>query len=126
MQRRLLTTGQAAELCSVTPDAVLKWIKAGRLDANRTAGGHYRVDPAELEKRDLLPRERTHRFCWDFRAKDGEIAEVCRTCLVHRARAERCYELAMVADGTSGGHGCCVNDCEDCEFFRHVVTPAAD
>ena len=34
--KRFLTTGQAAELCSVTPDTVLKWIRSGRLAAART------------------------------------------------------------------------------------------
>ena len=46
------TTGQAARLCSVTPDTVLKWIKAGRIEAQRTAGGHYRISPQELERLD--------------------------------------------------------------------------
>ena len=45
----LLTTGQAAKLCAVTPDTVLKWIKKGRLEATRTAGGHYRVALPDLE-----------------------------------------------------------------------------
>ena len=38
-----VSTGKAAELCSVTPDAVLKWIKTGKIQATRTAGGHYRI-----------------------------------------------------------------------------------
>jgi excisionase family DNA binding protein len=37
-QRNLLSTGRAAELCSVTPDTILKWIKRGRLSGVRTAG----------------------------------------------------------------------------------------
>ena len=40
----LLTTGQAAKLCSVTPDTILKWLKRGRLNGVRTAGGHYRIE----------------------------------------------------------------------------------
>jgi excisionase family DNA binding protein len=47
--RNLLTTGQAAELCAVTPDTVLKWVKKGRLPATRTAGGHYRIALPDLE-----------------------------------------------------------------------------
>ena len=45
----LLTTGQAARLCSVTPDTVLKWIKKGRLRGVRTAGGHYRIERRLLD-----------------------------------------------------------------------------
>jgi excisionase family DNA binding protein len=47
--RNLLTTGQAAELCAVTPDTVLKWVKKGKLPATRTAGGHYRIALPDLE-----------------------------------------------------------------------------
>jgi len=42
------TTGQAAKYCHVTPVAVFKWIKAGRLKAFQTPGRHYRIPPEEL------------------------------------------------------------------------------
>ncbi len=51
-----LTTGQAARFCSVKPDTILKWIKRGRLRAERTAGGHYRIQRQELEPLILRPR----------------------------------------------------------------------
>lgn len=44
-----LTCGQAALLCSVKPDTVQKWIRKGRLSAQRTAGGHYRIQLPEIE-----------------------------------------------------------------------------
>jgi len=121
MATRLLTTGQAAELCSVTPDAVLKWIKAGKLTASRTAGGHYRIDPADLERLGLLPVQGEYRYCWEHRAKGGDIDPVCHTCLVYRARAERCYEVAAVEGASPGGHNCCPEACEDCEFYKRVT-----
>lgn len=37
------TTGEIADLCHVTINAVKKWIAAGKLEAFRTPGGHYRV-----------------------------------------------------------------------------------
>jgi len=37
------TTGDIAAFCHVTINAVKKWIAAGKLDAFRTPGGHYRV-----------------------------------------------------------------------------------
>ena len=52
-----LTTGQAAKYCSVKPDTVLKWIKRGRLTAERTPGGHYRIRPKDLEPLILTPRQ---------------------------------------------------------------------
>ncbi len=47
-----ISTGKAAELLSVTPDAVLKWIKKGKLPARKTAGGHYRISLDSIK--DLL------------------------------------------------------------------------
>jgi excisionase family DNA binding protein len=48
--REFITTGQAASLCSVTPDTVLKWIKAGKIPASRTPGGHYRISRSDVEQ----------------------------------------------------------------------------
>ena len=45
-QDTMITTGEAADMCCVTPDAVLKWIKGGKIPGVRTAGGHYRINPA--------------------------------------------------------------------------------
>ncbi len=42
------TTGEIASFCSVTINAVKKWIAAGKLDAYRTPGGHYRVKKDEF------------------------------------------------------------------------------
>jgi len=126
MPKRLLTTGQAADLCSVTADAVLKWIKAGRLRAQRTVGGHYRIDPDDLERMGLLPLEGEYRYCWEHRSRGGPVDELCRTCLVYRSRAERCYEVAAVRGGPPGGHNCCPDACEKCDFYRRVTGRAAD
>ncbi|MFQ5441200.1 MAG: response regulator [Thermodesulfobacteriota bacterium] len=37
------TTGEIANFCDVTINAVKKWIAAGKLEAFRTPGGHYRI-----------------------------------------------------------------------------------
>jgi CheY-like chemotaxis protein len=42
------TTGQIASHCHVTPETVANWIKADRLKASTTPGGHYRVTLEEL------------------------------------------------------------------------------
>jgi len=44
-----LTTGEIAKYCHVTPVAVLKWIKAGRIKAYSTPGGHFRVLPEDFK-----------------------------------------------------------------------------
>jgi two-component system OmpR family response regulator len=40
---RFFTTSEVASYCAVTNDGVLKWIKAGKMRAFTTPGGHYRV-----------------------------------------------------------------------------------
>ncbi|MCB2198171.1 response regulator [bacterium] len=45
---RRFTTGQIANHCHVTPETVANWIKADRLKASTTPGGHYRVNIEEL------------------------------------------------------------------------------
>ncbi|MBI3287233.1 MAG: response regulator [Chloroflexi bacterium] len=42
-RRKALTTGQVAEYCQVRPATVFNWIKAGKVKAYSTPGGHYRV-----------------------------------------------------------------------------------
>ena len=43
-----LTTGDIANYCHVSSVAVLKWIKAGKLKAYRTPGGHHRISLEEF------------------------------------------------------------------------------
>lgn len=42
-ERRFLTTGEIARHCQVSHLTVSNWIRAGKLSASRTPGGHYRV-----------------------------------------------------------------------------------
>jgi excisionase family DNA binding protein len=44
-----LTTGQIARICQVSPATVLNWIHDRGLTAYATPGGHYRVQPGDLE-----------------------------------------------------------------------------
>ncbi|MCZ6600812.1 MAG: response regulator [Acidobacteria bacterium] len=48
----LLSTGDVARVCGVTRDGVAHWIRAGKLPAFRTPGGHFRVRDEHL--RDFL------------------------------------------------------------------------
>ena len=41
--KRILTTGDIAEYCHVNPATVFRWIKAGKIRAYSTPGGHHRV-----------------------------------------------------------------------------------
>jgi excisionase family DNA binding protein len=45
---RLLTSHQASSLLQVDPSTIANWVKAGRLSAFRTPGGHLRIRAGEL------------------------------------------------------------------------------
>ena len=129
----LLSTGDVAKLFGVTPDAVLKWIKKGRLPATRTAGGHYRVSreacsalglensngnetaPSTAAGRD---RERLPQRCWEYFGGQGAPPETCLNCLVYQARAQHCYKLAELGREAGCGHNFCTSNCQECPFYR--------
>jgi excisionase family DNA binding protein len=126
-----LTTGESAELCSVKPDTVLKWIKKGQLRAAKTAGGHHRI-----QYRDLHSFMQAHRVggeipppengiaqavrCWEFFSDQGVVRDACKECVVYRVRAAWCFE--MLGLGKEVGHAklFCQNSCEDCAYYRRV------
>jgi len=43
MDDDLLTTGDVARYCQVSPVTVFRWVKNGKLKAYTTPGGHYRI-----------------------------------------------------------------------------------
>lgn len=141
MNSRMLTTGQAAKLCSVTPDTVLKWIRSGSLRARRTAGGHHRID-----ERDLLPfmvpaailepippdtassteaRRSVSRYCWEYNGR-GVLPVGCKDCAVYHLRAQRCYEVAKLSRDIGHTRLFCKGDCTDCDYYRHVHLQAVN
>lgn len=123
-----LTTGQAAVICSVTPDAVLKWIKSGKLPANRTPGGHYRIPRNAVLSiisvdDDFSPKpseDQPFQYCWEFNAKLGELKEGCRDCIVYRSRAHRCYEMIRLPSAAGHAKLYCDASCEDCKYYQIV------
>lgn len=127
-KKEYLTTSQAARLLKVTPDTVLKWVKAGKVKSYRTLGGHFRIPISELN----LPaapaaqpsspegQEQDHFYCWEYLAGGGEIKAECTDCITYRSRAQRCYELKDLP----GEFGClnllCDTECGECEYFKIV------
>lgn len=43
-------TSQVAALLGVTTSTVNRWIKAGKVKAMRTEGGHHRITEAEVDR----------------------------------------------------------------------------
>ncbi|MBT8396472.1 MAG: excisionase family DNA-binding protein [Gemmatimonadetes bacterium] len=127
----LLSTGEVARLCGVTRDAVLKWIKKGKLPATQTPGGHFRVPkeacqgmamegPHVKPAVDHLgePGESGPLRCWEYFGDSGSPREVCESCLVYLARAQNCFRLAEL--GEEAGHRLhfCRQDCRTCAYYR--------
>jgi len=123
----LLSTGQAARLLSVTPDTVLKWIKQGRVPAAQTAGGHYRIARENIESLlcDHMNETATARadgllYCWEYYAGADGINERCEACVVYRARALYCYEMADLPPESGFVGTYCKTSCEDCPYYHEV------
>ncbi len=122
------STGEVAELCSVTPDTVLKWIRAGKVPALRTPGGHHRISRTALQaliQGDEITGTSTQKrsafqYCWEFYTSAGAVTEACRKCIVYRSRSSRCYEMNdLPAEAGYVGLFCDTN-CDKCEYFAAV------
>lgn len=48
VQDRLLTTGDVARYCQVSPVTVFRWIRSGKLKAYTTPGGHHRIRQSDF------------------------------------------------------------------------------
>ena len=129
-----ISTGKAARLCSVTRDTILKWVKKGILEAVRTPGGHYRVleesvkpylaAPVPAEKAqgpvDSDSTVKPWTPCWEYMSPDGAPSTSCQDCLVYRAKALRCFEVAPFGDNGGFRGTFCKTSCQECRYFHEV------
>jgi len=132
MKKGYVTTFQAADILSVTPDSILKWIKSGKVQARRTPGGHYRISRQEIDL--LLKKSQTEmiqhydneksilKYCWEFNSEQTNCNNDCENCLVYKSRALRCFEMSTLPvesgylkkDGTS--------TCENCDYYNFILS----
>ncbi len=111
-----LTTGQAARHCLVSADTIANWISSGRLPAQRTAGGQYRIRPEDLRafmrahamRTDLLDCETGHSpRCWEFWSARLGDATTCADCPVRRSDAAVCQAVRpLLPGGTQRAPSC--------------------
>ena len=126
--RDLISTGEAAALCSVTPDTVLKWIRSGKIKAHRTPGGHHRISRQTLQSVLAMSgapgRPDVHsdafQYCWEFNSKAGKMPSGCRDCIVYRSGTRRCYEMQSLPTQAGYVGLFCRGSCDDCEYFHTV------
>lgn len=134
-----LTTGEAAQICSVTADAVQKWIRKGRLAAQKTAGGHYRI-----ARRDIEPFATANSHarwfsappgtcrpqplrCWEYLSGNGAIHEDCLKCVVYRVRASWCFAVLGRNEGAEHARHFCRSQisCQECAYYQQVCSVPA-
>jgi len=129
--KRYLTTSQAAKLLSVSPDTVLKWVKAGKIKSHRTLGGHFRIPlealglntQTESSFTEILSPVKdiqVHQYCWEYLSGSDEVKNECLECITYRSRAKRCYELRDVSDGFGCSRLLCQDDCNHCDYYKLV------
>jgi len=134
----MLTTGQAARLCNVTPDTILKWIHDGRLQASCTRGGHFRIESAQLaavrlpatakpsQAADSPGAEPKLLRCWEYMASGGETPEECLRCYAYRTRAAWCFEVRKLGCDVGQMSVYCRTACQDCLYYRRVTCQTTD
>jgi len=131
-----ITTGSAARLCSVSPDTVQKWIRKGKLSAQRTAGNHYRIARAEIEP--FMTSTAQARWfsappehcrpqplrCWEYLGRQGEVRDECLKCVVYRVRASWCFEVLGQTPGAEHARQFCKTQasCVECAYYRQVCS----
>ena len=130
MNRDYLTTFQAAEILSVSPDSVLKWIKSGKIIAYRTPGGHYRVEKKEIDaliqKTEISPltlndtTTNLSLYCWEYNGQKNCNSQNCENCLVFKARALNCFEMSKLPSEFGHLKRFCKASCQSCEYYNIV------
>ncbi|MEE8576254.1 MAG: excisionase family DNA-binding protein [candidate division Zixibacteria bacterium] len=131
MTENYYTTSEAARVLSVSPDTVLKWVNAGKIDSFRTPGGHSRIPKDAVMS--MLPssgpdsgqpstdgRTSDFKYCWEFHGINNAMKEECSRCVAYLTRARRCYELRDLPGQFGALRLHCKLDCAECEYFRLV------
>jgi len=128
MDKEYFTTFEAAKLMSVSPDAVLKWIKSGILEARRTPGGHHRIAQKSIEE--LLAKsqrvfksdenQQVYQYCWEYNAHQRNCFDKCEECIVFTTSAKRCYKLYDFPTELGHLRLYCETSCEECNYYKFV------
>ncbi|MEW5995206.1 MAG: excisionase family DNA-binding protein [Candidatus Zixiibacteriota bacterium] len=129
MARNYYTTTEAAKHLAVSPDTVLKWVKAGKIVSYRTPGGHSRIPRHAVDS--LLPArqvtesgveesapEVVYQYCWDFHAEGGTVKNECLDCIAYKSRAMRCYEMRDIPEEFGHLKLYCHGNCTACEYYK--------
>ena len=129
--RNWLTSGQAAQMCAVTPATILNWIRTGKLEGVRTPGGHFRIKLEKLQP--LMGEGQPHNLslkrppqeaplrCWEYLGEAGTVRDECLSCVVYRVRASFCFQIATLGIDSDQARRVCPTSCDDCAYYRRVT-----
>jgi len=124
MKQDTVSTGQAAKLCGVKPDTILKWVKKSKIEAFQTAGGHYRISKDNLKPylvKDFkvsVDEAKRINYCWEYHSENDTTDENCRECIIFRSKAEKCYLMAGLGKNIGYAQTYCKDSCYECEYFQ--------
>lgn len=123
MRKGYLTTSQAAKICNVTRFTIRNWINNGKLDSEKTIGGHRRIIEKDfkefLQKHHLgqngedVSRQADIPYCWD--SFGPEDSHQCKHCAVLKVKAKQCF---LVRSEMGLGKTPCHTDCKNCEYLK--------
>jgi|Deesub1362B_J571_1020462.scaffolds.fasta_scaffold15581_2 excisionase family DNA binding protein len=136
MAKYYFTTNDIAQMCNVTRQTVINWIKTGKLRASLTPGGHRRVMREELisffknnEMNLSIIQDYEERYrkkiptCWEYFSMGfvgRSSSHECDRCPIKKAQALRCFVLVEYL--RKGGE-CCHTDCRNCSYFKRYHHP---
>ena len=109
---QVFTVNQASGYCRVSPQTIVNWIDAGKLEAYRTAGGHRRIMKTVLDE--FLKAHNMPSFdeSLDLEEEDREMkrilivdddAVIVETITAGLEEDEHGYEVISASDGFEGG-----------------------
>lgn len=127
-RKQAVSSGQAARYCLVSPDTIVNWIASGKIPAQRTVGGQFRIRLNDLRsfmvdhgmRTDQLDDETNYQpVCWEFwgprSERNGETSQglSCRLCPVYRSEATVCWKIRPLLPGGTVR----ATTCSNCLFF---------
>ncbi len=127
VRRLAVSTGEAARYCLVTKDTITNWITAGRLRAQRTVGGQFRIWVTDLRsfmrahgmRTDYLDEDVSYSpACWEYwnsalRDGQGKPSGTCVNCPVFLSGAKVCREIRPLLPGGTLR----AMSCADCDYI---------
>jgi excisionase family DNA binding protein len=139
MGKHYFTTNDIAQMCNVTRQTVINWIKGGKVTANLTPGGHRRVlredlvsffqdnrmdisivEEFEKENRGRIP------YCWEYHAvgfPSRSSQHECERCITREAYALHCYALVHALGKERDA---CHTGCENCGYYKRYGAALRD